>query len=57
MVEFKSSSCTLQENKTIYGKKIEAGELVSNGGQFVPIVAHSRWYVNARDGNTKTFYY
>ena len=51
MVEFLFSLYTLQENKTIYGKMIYSGELVSNGRYFKPTISHSRWYVTPREEN------
>ena len=33
---------TFQENKTIYGKVMKSGEVLSNGRYFSPAIAHSR---------------
>ena len=38
--EFSSSPYILQENKTIYGRFIESGELVFNGRYFSIAIAH-----------------
>ena len=54
MVEFTSSPYNLQENKTIDRKLIESSQLVDNVRQFSSAIAHSRCYVNPRDGNIKT---
>ena len=54
IVQFLSLPYNHQENKTIDGKVIESGELVSKVGYFSTDISHSISCVNKREGNIKT---